>query len=139
MVRATPRVGTSMPAHVTAGGKALLAVLPDERLGELLSSGELHGLTAKSKTSVRGVRREIAQVRARGWAVNDGESEIGLRAVACAIGGSVSNSGVDAAITVAGPTERLSDERLTSIAQTMRGCIQRFAEEHGVITPPRAR
>lgn len=125
MIRATPRVGTSMPAHVTASGKVLLANLSDETLDQLLG-GDLRALTPRSKTSARAIKREIAKFRAQGWATNDGESEVGLRAVACLVDHSASNAGLDAAITVAGPASRLSDERLRHIAETMLARIGEF-------------
>ncbi|WCB91791.1 HTH-type transcriptional regulator XynR [Baekduia alba] len=118
MVRATPRVGTVLPAHVSAAGKVLLANLPPARLDDLLAN-ELVGVTKRSKTSAAGVRRELAKVRKRGWALNDGESEEGLRAVAVLISAEDNGTGVDAAITLAGPAQRLTDERIETVAETM--------------------
>lgn len=122
MVRATPRVGTSLPAHVTAGGKVLLANLPPARLDEILA-GDLQSVTARSKTSASAVKRELAMVRKQGWALNDGESEVGLRAVAALVDGAAAGTGIDSAITVAGPAQRLSDRRLDEIADILRACI----------------
>jgi DNA-binding IclR family transcriptional regulator len=117
-LRATPRVGTVLPAHVSAAGKVLLANLPPARLDDLLE-GDLVAVTKRSKTSATAVRRELAKVRKRGWALNDGESEDGLRAVAVLISAEDNGAGVDAAITVAGPTRRLTDRRVEAVAQTM--------------------
>lgn len=118
ILRATPRVGTVLPAHVSAAGKVLLANLPEQRLDDLLT-GELEAVTKRSKTSATAIRRELTKVRKRGWALNDGESEDGLRAVAVLISAEDNGAGVDAAITVAGPTRRLTDNRVEAIARTM--------------------
>jgi DNA-binding IclR family transcriptional regulator len=118
ILRATPRVGTVLPAHVSAAGKVLLANLPEPRLDDLLE-GELEAVTKRSKTSVTAIRRDLAKVRKRGWALNDGESEDGLRAVAVLSSAEENGAGVDAAITVAGPTPRLTDTRVEAIARTM--------------------
>lgn len=125
VVRATSRVGTSMPAHVTAAGKVLLAALPDARLDEVLGD-TLPALTRRSKTSATSVRRELKQVAARGWAVNDGESEVGLRAVAALVPSADTNLGIDVAITIAGPSERMDDKRLPEIAATATRLIAAF-------------
>jgi DNA-binding IclR family transcriptional regulator len=125
MVRATSRVGTSLPAHVTAAGKALLAALPAARLDELLE-GPLTSLTRRSKTSPASVRREVRQVAARGWAFNDGESEVGVRAVAVVVPESQTKLGLDAAITVAGPADRMDDKRIEEIAAILRERVSRF-------------
>jgi IclR family transcriptional regulator, acetate operon repressor len=124
IVRATPRVGTSLPAHVTAAGKVLLAKLPQERLDAILA-GELRALTDRSTTSPKALRDELDRVRRQGWALNDGESEVGLRAVAVPVDASTAQTGVDAAITIAGPAQRLDDARLQEVVATALDCLRR--------------
>jgi IclR family acetate operon transcriptional repressor len=126
VVRATARVGTALPAHVSAGGKVLLANLSPARLDELLS-GKLPAVTKKSKTSAASVRRELATVAKNGWAINDGESEVGLRAVAVLVPAERTGAGFDAAITVAGPLDRLDPSRLESIARIMLDKVEHFS------------
>ena len=126
VVRATARVGTSLPAHVSAGGKVLLANLSPARLDELLP-GKLPAVTKKSKTSAASVRRELATVAKAGWAVNDGESEVGLRAVAVLVPAERSGAGVDAAITVAGPLDRLEPSRFEPIARILLDKVEHFS------------
>lgn len=118
VVRAVSRVGSSLPAHCTSGGKVLLANLPKEQSDALLAAG-LEGLTKKSKTSVAGVKRELAATRSRGWAVNNEESETGLRAVAVLVPIGLTQSGVAASISVSGPADRLNQKRLDEIAERM--------------------
>ncbi|WCB92097.1 Transcriptional repressor IclR [Baekduia alba] len=127
MVRATSRVGSSLPAHVSAAGKVLLANLPLRRLDELLS-GELRAVTRRSKVSANSVTRELNKVRKQGWAINDEESEIGLRAVAVLVDAAATGTGIDAAITVAGPSLRLTPERLLEIAAILSTCVVDFAD-----------
>lgn len=124
MVRATSRVGTSLPAHVSAAGKVLLADLPPAQLDEALS-GELRRVTPRSKVSAASVRRELAKVRSQGWASNDGESEVGLRAVAVLMDAGATSAAVSAAITVAGPAERLDDRRMQEVAGIIRTHVAR--------------
>jgi IclR family transcriptional regulator, acetate operon repressor len=118
VVRAVSRVGTSLPAHCTSGGKVLLADLPGDQLDLLLRQG-LSGLTKRSKRSITSVRQDLAATRKRGWAVNNEESEAGLRAVAVLVPHGLSQSGVSAAISISGPAERLDQQRLEEIATRM--------------------
>lgn len=127
MIRATPRVGTILPAHVVAGGKALLAQLPASELEQILS-GELQGLTPRSITSPESLRREIEGIREAGWAINDGESETGLRAVAAHVPVSPQRGGLDTAISVSGPSVRLDDSRLDEIAEYLMERIAQFID-----------
>jgi DNA-binding IclR family transcriptional regulator len=128
MIRATSRVGTSLPAQVAAAGKVLLANLPPAQLDEFLA-GPLAGLTKRSKTSAASVRKELKQIATRGWALNDGESEVGLRAVSALVSADRTQVGIDAAITVAGPAERMDDKRVEEIAGALVRAIDGFAPE----------
>jgi IclR family acetate operon transcriptional repressor len=124
-VRATGRVGTALPAHLSAGGKVLLANLSPPNLDDALS-GTLVALTKKSKTSAVSVRRELATIAKARYAVNDGETEAGLRAVAAIVPANISGTGIDAAITVAGPSERIGPRRLEHIARVLLDKIEHF-------------
>lgn len=118
VLRATSRVGSSLPAHVSAAGKILLTRLPSDRVSQILS-GQLVALTRRSKTSPVRIARELDQARKRGWAVNDGESEEFLRAIAVVVDTERSGASIDAAVTVAGPINRLTGARVNAVAATM--------------------
>jgi IclR family acetate operon transcriptional repressor len=124
-IRATPRVGTPLPAHVTAGGKVLLAALDPEQVKALLPE-KLPAVTGRSKLSRAAVLKELNEVRSRGWAFNDGESEDLLRAVSVRVPGSPGRGGVDAAVTVAGPQQRLDDKRIEEIVEAIQQNIATF-------------
>ncbi len=129
-VRATSRVGTSLPAQVSAAGKVLLASVPSGQLDAFLA-GPLTGITRRSKTSPTTIRRELRQVLERGWAANDGESEVGLRAVAVRVPVERTGLALDAAITVAGPAARMNDERMTDIARALLTLVDDFQLSRG--------
>jgi DNA-binding IclR family transcriptional regulator len=125
MIRATSRVGTTLPAQVAAAGKVLLAHLPEAQIDEILSH-PLPAVTRRSKTSAASIRKELKQVAARGWALNDGESEAGLRAVSVLVPSERTGVGIDAAITVAGPAERMDEKRVQEIADILVGEVGAF-------------
>jgi len=115
-VRAAARTGTSLPAHCTAGGKALLArMAPDARRALLGPEVIGRALTPRSLTSSAALERELERIARRGYALNDEESEPGLRAVAAAIPSSGPGPAPDMAITVSGPASRLDAARLEAI------------------------
>ncbi|MGQ3330197.1 MULTISPECIES: HTH-type transcriptional regulator XacR [Halorubrum] len=102
--------GLRTSLHTTALGKAILANLSEERVETIL---DRHGLERKTSRTV-GTREELfdvlAEIRERGYAVDDGERLEGLRCVASAI---TSSSGeVLGAISVSAPANRVSDEAL---------------------------
>jgi IclR family transcriptional regulator, pca regulon regulatory protein len=75
-------IGTRFPALQTSQGKVLLAALSDDEVKEVLaqpSRSELPLFPARDRDDVA---KELAQVRARGWALADEELAPGIRSVA---------------------------------------------------------
>jgi DNA-binding IclR family transcriptional regulator len=102
VLRVGDRTGRTLPAHLTSGGKAVLATLDAGRLAPLRAAlGDLEAAR---------LARQLAAVRRRGYAVNDQESEAGLTAVGVAVPAAGGFSG--AALSVAAPTARYSTARL---------------------------
>jgi IclR family transcriptional regulator, acetate operon repressor len=126
-LRAASRIGTELPAHCTAGGKALLAAASNERLDELYPDEQLEQLTPQSISTRSGLLTELEEIRRYGYALNSGESEPGLRAVAVAIHGP--GSYARAGITLAAPDYRLPADLLPRVAAAVRKAADRIAEE----------
>jgi IclR family transcriptional regulator, acetate operon repressor len=102
-------VGRPVPLHCAALGKVLLAYGAAE-----LPSGRLERRTAQTITSRSALGAELADVRRRGYAVTDGELEPGLVAIAAPVFGD--GDTVVAALSVSGPSARLTPDRLTGVA-----------------------
>ncbi len=96
--------------HTTALGKAILAHLPEERVDDII---DRHGLKRKTSQSI-GTREELfdtlADVRERGYAIDDGERLEGLRCIAAPV--KASSNDILGAISVSAPASRVSDEDL---------------------------
>jgi len=88
------------------GGKALLARMDDGRVADVLSRTDLVAHTEHTITSVPAYLRELGRVRERGYAIDEGELELGVRCVAVALDGGPA----PAALSVSGPTTRMTDE-----------------------------
>jgi DNA-binding IclR family transcriptional regulator len=120
-LRAGLRVGTSLPAHVTATGKALLAQLPPEQVLRLFPDESLASTTDRSVSRRADLIAQLEEVRERGFAVNAGESEPGLTAVSVALPDSP--GGVLTAVAIAFPTVRSTE---SVIAEMGRFMVQRL-------------
>lgn len=75
-------VGSRLPAHATSMGKVLLAYLAPAELDAFFAAGPLRRLTNRTIVDEAPLRAALEQVRARGWAFADQESEDGVRTVA---------------------------------------------------------
>jgi IclR family KDG regulon transcriptional repressor len=66
----TEVVGRRVPAHCTSLGKALLAFLPDEERDELVRSLDLESFTPNTIVDPLRLLEELAEARARGYALD---------------------------------------------------------------------
>jgi len=108
--------GYRSPLHATASGKAFLAHLPPEEARTMLRA-PLQRYTERTITSPERLMEQLAEVRVRGYAVDDGEFRPEVRAVAAAI---CSRDGRPiAAMGVPGPCARLDDAHLREIGAAL--------------------
>jgi IclR family acetate operon transcriptional repressor len=117
-LRAGNRVGTVLPAHATSAGKALLATLDDDAVLERYPREALPALTRRTIRTRRALLRELHKVRKRGFAINDGESEVGLIALSCVVYDRARHA--RGAITLSGPEVRMRNLDAARIAAAMR-------------------
>ncbi len=126
-LRVAARTGILIPAHCTSLGKALLAAQTDEQVAALYPrSGEpFAARTNRSLTTVAQLEAELEVVRSRGYAVNHGEAEEGVRSVAVAFR---DVAGRSAALAVAAPTSRLGKSRTSAIGKVLKETARRLGE-----------
>ena len=103
-------MGSRLPAHCTSMGKAILAYLPDGQLRTRLNGEVFEACTAHTLVDLESLKTELAKVRKQGFAINDQELAVGLRAVAAPIRGE--QGSVVAAINISGSTETISRSRM---------------------------
>lgn len=106
-------VGQGTPAHATSSGKVLLAHVPGPDLEALLGP-DLLRYTEHTITDLDMLVRELDLVRARGWACTVEEYELGLNALAAPVRDQ--DGSVVAAISVSGPSYRLTSHDLPTVA-----------------------
>jgi DNA-binding IclR family transcriptional regulator len=119
VLRTGVRTGTSLPAHATSGGKALLAELPEDRVRALFPRG-LQRLTGQTLTDMADLERNLREIRSVGYSVNDGESELGVSAVAAVV--RVRGSAV-AAVAVSMPSVRMTAEARPAVVKALRRTV----------------
>ncbi|WP_414684952.1 IclR family transcriptional regulator [Microbacterium sp. LWH12-1.2] len=79
-------VGVRLPAHLTASGRAMLAVLPREQVRALYpNASAFPDRTGRGPRTPGELRELLREVRARGFAVEDSEIADGLRSVGAAV------------------------------------------------------
>ena len=97
-------VGGRVGAHASAGGKALLSLLPDDEIGRRFAASPLVRYTPATIATTKQLRAELAETRRRGYGVDEEEYTVGVRCLAVPV---LDHEGRPvAAISVSVPTVR---------------------------------
>lgn len=98
-------VGARHSVHCTALGKAILANLEDaQRQEQILSATKFVSYTPRTITTAARLRKELVEIRKRGFSLDDEETMIGARCVGAAFFDSAGK--VVGGISTAGPISR---------------------------------
>lgn len=127
-VRMFTEVGRVVPLHSTGVGKALLSELSDDAVFELLQHTGMSRATPTTITTVSDMLVELSGIRERGYAVDEGEQEIGVRCLAVPIPGLP----FPAALSVSGPSSRISPDDPARMAPSLHRVASELAAAFGV-------
>lgn len=116
-LKITSPVGSTLPLFSTAPGKAILAIMDDKEIREIIREKGLTKHTEKSITDPEEFLQDIRDVRQKGYAVDYEEYMSGVRAVAVSITG-VKN--LPAAIYVVGFKTGLNEEKMDILKKRVR-------------------
>ena len=103
-----PQIGERMYLHTIAAGKAILVELPQYRVEEIIDQWGLPTRTEHTITDREELQRELDEIQKRGFAINKGESDEGVRALAVPV--HKPNGQILGGISVSGPKYRMSGE-----------------------------
>jgi len=116
------RVGQRGPLHAFAAGKVLLAFAPDAEREEYLATRELTRFTDYTLVSRAALRKDLAAIAKRGYAIAEHEHTLGLISLAVPMGDPVIG-----AISVAVPSVRFDETLKTRALELLRVAQERFA------------
>lgn len=120
-MRMFTEVGRRVLPHCTAVGKALLAHQPPDTVRALLTRTGMPAHTPHTITDPDTLLTQLAEIRTQGYALDEGEQELGVRCVAVALPGNTTR----AAISVSGPETRLADlaDRVVPLLHTVAASL----------------
>ena len=121
-------IGSRWPLHAASTGKALLAHMPAAALEAMLQQ-PLASFTPKTVTDPASLRRQLAQIRRQGYAVAAEELEVGFVALGAPV---LNHNGqVVAAISVGGPSARLTRKKIPELAGLVTASAGRISASLG--------
>lgn len=122
-------IGTSLRAYCTALGKVFLSHLSEDNLETYLRNQSLTAVTPNTITSETALKKDLSHVKILGYALDDMESDEGVRCIAVPITNSTGQA--IAAISISGPSSRLSLESLESFKQTLLDITEKISQKLG--------
>lgn len=115
LVRIFASIGRHVPLHSTGCGKVLLAYLePSERARVIREKG-LPRSTRYTICSAAELERELADIRRRGYAVDDRENDEDVRCIAGPVRDHTGH--VVAALSISGPISRITKEQVSELSR----------------------
>lgn len=116
-IQMVARRGRRAPLHATASGKVFLAFAAPDLLDEILAQ-PIERFTPQTICDPSTLRRQIDEVKVRGYAVVHEEREPGLSSLSVPVSDGYGE--VVAAMTVAGPSDRFEPASLAAIVETLK-------------------
>lgn len=126
IVRVSASVGDQNPMYYAATGKLFLTFGPPSLLENLLKT-KLKRCTPNTLTTAAEITKELALTRKRGWAVDDEEAVLGVRAVAAPVFGH--DGEIEACIAVRAPAARLPRSSQATVAARIIAAADAIAAE----------
>jgi IclR family acetate operon transcriptional repressor len=130
-IRMYSRVGRPVPYYCTGLGKAILAHLPPALAADLVACTAFQAHTPHTLTSAAALWGDLELTRARGYALDEEEHELGIRCIAAPLFGR--NRRVMGGISITGITFRVPPEQLVAWWPPLRDCaaqISTILEHH---------
>jgi IclR family acetate operon transcriptional repressor len=125
VISVSGQTGEMVPLYCTAHGKALLADLDRQELRSLFGTAPLTTYTKQTIGTVTQLAQTCTQIKAQGYASDDGEFQEGVRCVAAPIRSH--NGMIIGSIGISAPLQRFPKERYVLCGKQVREIAQEIS------------
>jgi IclR family acetate operon transcriptional repressor len=129
MMRSLARLGARVPLHCSGVGKALLAAMAPGERARIVARAGLPAMTDRTVVDPSRLEADLGEIRARGYAIDDGEHAVGLRCVAAVVRDEHGDPAC--AVSISGPMARITDARMAQLGAMVRETADRVSAEIG--------
>ena len=134
--RLVSQVGIRRPVYCTALGKVMLAFTPEEEQQYFFTGLNFERFTPHTVKGVQPLRKEFALIRQRGYSIDNEEAYLGSRCIGAPI--FESSGKIAAALSVSGPTTRVTRERVPAFASLAKNAAMAISKTLGYSVPEKA-
>jgi DNA-binding IclR family transcriptional regulator len=129
MLQCFTSLGTRVPLYATGVGKALLSQRRESEIRAYLKKIRPISFTEKTFINKNEIMAELRKVKIKGYALDNEEREEGIRCIAAPI---FDHRGqCNAAISVSGPTLRLTNSRIEELGKIVKNYARQISEKIG--------
>jgi DNA-binding IclR family transcriptional regulator len=121
--------GDFMELHPTAAGRVLLAYADEKFTEKVLNKSELARFTAATLVDRDEIKKELTEIRQRGYAINIEGREQGIAAIAAPVFDFENK--VPAALAIVGPTHRFNDGNSQVMLEALRKATREMSRLMG--------
>jgi len=126
-LRVMPQKGIAIALHSGAAGKTILANLSPAEQERIIGVKQLPSFTANTITDPIALRRQLQEIRERGYAITEGEVCVGVKAVAAPVFDHRRRA--VASVCVAGPADRMTNEKTKALIEYVVDGARRISEQ----------
>lgn len=116
--------------HATAGGKVLLANMPEAVRQKIITTAPLAAFTPRTYTDANALLMNLQQIKAQGYAIDDEERYVGVRCIAAPIFDHTQKN--IAGISMSGPASRVTLDKVPEFAKYVVQAAEDISKELGL-------
>lgn len=113
-IQMVSRIGSRIPLYCSGVGKAMAAELDEHEVEEIWNRSRILPLTPYTITDFEAFRRELSEIRERGYALDNEENENGVRCIAVSLKDYTGR--VKYAFSISAPVSRMDNDRIRQLA-----------------------
>ena len=113
-IQMVSRIGSRISLYCSGVGKAIAAELDEHEVEEIWNRSRILPLTPYTITDFEAFRRELSEIRERGYALDNEENENGVRCIAVSLKDYTGR--VKYAFSISAPVSRMDNERIRQLA-----------------------
>jgi DNA-binding IclR family transcriptional regulator len=107
----------------------MLAYLSDEEIEEIWNNSKIEKLTEYTITELEALKKELKEIKEKGYAVDNEENELGVRCIGAPVFNH--NGCVEGAISISGPAIRVTKDKIEEFAEEVKKYAGLISKELG--------
>lgn len=127
-MRMFTEAGRRVLPHACGVGKAILASISEAKGKEIISHTGMPKYTETTHTTWKSLHKDLEGIKSRGYAIDEGEQEVGVRCISAVLIGVASPT----AISISGPATRVTDAFIAQYSPLLLEYASELAKEFAV-------